>query len=370
MSRYIIWHDADYDLALWLRRNTVLKTENVLINEMPKTNKLASLVARIKSDDDVPLMPLIKYEHPDLVLIEVVGGESRPLCVAEFMTHTPQWQHPAQRFARIYGATNHRVPAALVAPYKKSKMEKSRMGNYDEVVYKLSPSVKYLFQVTSRMTKTPAMIFAWTDNDGYLKLDRQSPTAPYPDRDIVEWFNFVDKCVQHAKILSNNTDGSVVTPKLENFGSLAPLGNTEEYLASINVDKSDVMFSIKEQYVLFSPQGLSPPSGYFRTDPYAGMLCAFDNMFCRDLDDGSRYRNLFLRATNVSLSQLIKKGTFSNLDDHDEKTCPFETFSHDHRNALEHIKTGCPFTGSKQQRIYGQVADLINFDDCVYSGGV
>ena len=100
------------------------------------------------------------------------------------------------------------------------------------------------------------------------------------------------------------------------------------------------------------------------------MLCAFDNMFCRDLDHGSRYRNLFLRATNVSLAHLLKKGTFTNLSDHDENTCPFETFSYDHRNALEHIKTGCPFAGSKQQRIYGQVADLITFDDGVYDGGM
>jgi len=370
MSRYIIWHDADYDLALWLRRNTALKTENVLINEMPKTNKLTSLTARIKNDDDVPLMPLIKYEHPDLIVMEVAGSESRPLCVAEFMTHTPQWQHPAQRFARIYGATNHRVPAALVAPYKKSKMEKSKTGKYDEVVYKLSPSVKYLFQATSRMTKTPAMIFAWTDNDGYLKLDRQSPTAPYPDGDIIEWFNFVDKCVQHVKIPPNTTDGSVLTPEIKNYGSLSSPGNTERYLASINRNKSDVMFSVMEQYLMFSPAGLSPPSGYFRTDPYAGMLCAFDNMFCRDLDHGSRYRNLFLRARNVSLTQLFKKGTFTNMSDHDENTCPFETFSYDHRNALEHIKIGCPFAGSKQQRIYGQVADLITFDDGVYDGGM
>ena len=196
MTRYTIWHDADYDLALWLKKNSVLKNENVLVNEMPKTNKAASIAAHINHDNDVMLLPLIKYEHPDLVIMEEVGSECRPVCVAELMTHTPQWQHPAQRFARIYGATNHGVPASLITPRKKSKMEKSSTGSYDEVVYKLSPSVEYLFQVTSKLTDTPAMIFGWTDKDGYLKLDRHSPTAPRPDNEIVSWFDFVEKCIR------------------------------------------------------------------------------------------------------------------------------------------------------------------------------
>ena len=369
MSRYTVWHDADYDLARWLQRNTVLKNERVLVNEMPKSNRAESLEGSLRSDHDALLLPLIKYEHPDLVVMEDAGGECRPLCVAELMTHTPQWQHPAQRFARIYGATNHGVPAALIAPRKKSKMEKSDAGIYDEVVYKLSPSVEYLFQLTSKLTGTPAAIFGWTDKDGYLKLDRQSPTAPRPDDEIAEWFGFVEKCIQHEKITVSPPDKSAPPSPMSKYTTLSAPARTRDYLAMKCIDHSALKFDIHEEYLLFSPQGLSPRSSYFRTDPYAGMLCAFDNMFCRDADTGDRNRNLFLRAKNVSLERLSEKGTFADIKEHDAAGCPFESFTSDLAGSLRHARSGCPFAGSKQQRIYGQVADIIDFDDAVYSRG-
>lgn len=369
MTRYTIWHDADYDLARWLQKNTVLKNERVLINEMPKTNKFPHLETRLEHDNDTPLLPLIKYEHPDLVIMEEVGGECRPVCIAELMTHTPQWQHPAQRFARIYGAANHGVPAALIAPRKKSKMEKSRAGRYGEVVYKLSPSVEYLFQTTTRITGTPAMIFGWTDKDGYLRLDRHSPTAPRPDNEIITWFDFIKKCVQREKITTGAPEYDNPPSAISKYTSLSAPADTGDYLASKNMDEANLTFDLCKRYLLFSPQGLSPPTSYFRTDPYAGMLCAFDNMFCRDPETGNRLLNLFLRAKNVSMATLAKNGTFVDLGPHDAAACPFETFSHDLAGALRHMDEGCPFTGSKQQRIYGQVADLIDFDDVVYQRG-
>ena len=369
MSRYAIWHDADYDLARWLRRNTVLKNESVVLNEMPKTNKIKSMEAHLKHDNDALLLPLIKYEHPDLVIMEDTGGECRPLCIAELMTHTPQWQHPAQRFARIYGATNHGVPAALIAPRKKSKMEKSDTGSYAEVVYRLSPSVEYLFQITSRLTGTPAMIFGWTDKGGYLKLDRQSPTAPRPDNEIITWFDFVEKCIRHEEIAIGPLDKGSPPPTISKYTSLSAPASTYNYLSTRDIPPSALRFDICKEYLLFSPQGLSPPTSYFRTDPYAGMLCAFDNMFCRDCETGTRTRNLFLRAKNVSLKNLFKRGTFVDIKGHDAAACPFESFTGDLAGSIGHMRSGCPFAGSKQQRIYGQVADVIDFDDAVYSRG-
>lgn len=370
MSRYAIWHDADYDLARWLRRNTVLKNESVVLNEMPKTNRIELLETSLKHDSDALLLPLIKYEHPDLVIMEDTGGECRPICIAELMTHTPQWQHPAQRFARIYGATNHGVPAALITPRKKSKMEKSDSGSYAEIVYRLSPSVEYLFQITSKLTNTPAMIFGWTDKGGYLKLDRQSPTAPRPDNEIITWFDFVEKCIRHEEIATGPLDKSCTLPPMSKYASLSAPAGTGDYLSEKSIPPSALRFDIHNKCLLFSPQGLSPPTSYFRTDPYAGMLCAFDNMFCRDSETGARTRNLFLRAKNVSLERLLKRGTFVDITGHDAAACPFESFTSDLALSIEHMRHGCPFAGSKQQRIYGQVADIIDFDDAVYSRGV
>ena len=77
---------------------------------------------------------------------------------------------------------------------------------------------------------------------------------------------------------------------------------------------------------MFRPKGLSPPTSYFRTDPYAGMLSAYDNLFCRD-QDGKRKYNLILIAENVELQKLLEKGTFIDVTEHDKDQCPFENFT-------------------------------------------
>ena len=64
---------------------------------------------------------------------------------------------------------------------------------------------------------------------------------------------------------------------------------------------------------------------------------------------------------------LNEKKTFVDTKEHDITACPFELFLNDLTSTLKHINAGCPFTSSKQQRIYGQVADLIDFDDTVYT---
>ena len=145
--------------------------------------------------------------------------------------------------------------------------------------------------------------------------------------------------------------------------------NTAEYMEKNNIDPAQVNFDICEKSVIFGPTGLSPNSGYFRTDPYAGMLCAFENILCKNTEDGSKIHNIVLRAKNVELAKLFDKGTFSTYVEHDESKCPFEHFFNNIESFKKHIEDGCTYMNSKQQRIYGQIADLIIFDDQKYSRG-
>ena len=65
-------------------------------------------------------------------------------------------------------------------------------------------------------------------------------------------------------------------------------------LTTIRVEKTDAVikefkldtkqlpahFLKNDDTLIFEPEGLNAPVTPFRTDPYAGMLCAFDNLFC------------------------------------------------------------------------------------------
>ena len=334
--KYTIWHDADYDLAYWVYRNSVLKNKKTLIKNLPKNTSHSTLKKMIKEDLDVILLPIIKYEHPDIIItVEYENCKSRVLCVVEFMTHTPQWQHPAQRFARIYGATNMRVPCALVVPGKKAKLEKNTGDEYKDVIYKLSDSVKYLFEITEKITKTPARIFQWPDKDGYLKLDRKSPTSPMIEGDVKSWFEFIDTCVNGELEYSDSI--TMKKPVIEDFSTLCGFEHSDVFCSENNIDPSTV--SLHKKSLIFAPTGLSPPSSYFRTDPYAGMLCAFDNIFCRN-ENGTRDHSLILIAKCVEYERLINRGTFSeDVETHLDARCPFLSFCNSKEDMLAVLLT-------------------------------
>ena len=131
----------------------------------------------------------------------------------------------------------------------------------------------------------------------------------------------------------------------------------------LDVGKLPREFIDNDFTLIFEPGGLHSPSTYFRTDPYAGMLCAFDNLFCRD-EKGNRTVNLILRAKNIS----YRKAPFKEIK-HDTKKCPFVSMENAQKLSLDEVKEhldNCAFTSSKQQRIYGEVADIIIFDDYIY----
>ena len=115
----------------------------------------------------------------------------------------------------------------------------------------------------------------------------------------------------------------------------------------------------KDESFLYSPLGLKSSASAFRTDPYAGKVCAFDILFCRD-SKGIRYRNLVLVANKIA-SQTKGVPTLVSKQ-HDSTTCPFMcTTNLD--SAKKHFRNFCPYTERKQQRIYGEIPDLVIFDD-------
>lgn len=383
---FTLWHDNDYDFAFWVYENSSLSLskEETILRKIPKTNKPKSLLGYLKTESDFLILPLIRYGHPDIILQHTNDQthESTVVFAAEFMTHTPQWQHPAQRFSRIYGTSRLGVPVSLVLPKKKIKLEK-RSGSYKETSYVCSPVIYTLFDITSAINNCPTLLFHWPDVEGYLRNDPSHPTAPSKKDEIVEWFNFIDlaldrRCSLWNKFIQSQTKKlsrrGLKTVSISSYDTIKGIFPTKTIISNykLNMKKLPKVFINNKDTLIFEPTGLAPPSSYFRTDPYAGMLCAFDNLFCRD-KNGRRVVNLVLKAKNVDLSRILKSGTFIDTSGHIRTECPFLEFSVvsklGKKGIERHLKFGkCPYTSSKQQRIYGEVADIIIFEDSVYYG--
>jgi hypothetical protein len=368
---YEIWHDNDFDLAHWFYLNSHLSGQEVVLRQIPKTNKSTDLFSHLKKDSDLALLPAIKYETPDLILIKNDGiNKPKIELVVEFMTHTPQHDHPLQRFTRIYGSAWLGIPSVLVIPQKKEKLEKGKKNTYRPTMYKANPLIYHLFIKTSEITKTPTLLLMWPEVDGYLKYDKKHPTAPRIEQDISILFSLVNGIVSSSNISS--IIGKHVQKQITGSG-YEPTGNKYELTSGDVLTTSKLLNEIKKytpdeilanllkrkESFLYSPQGLKSGASAFRTDPYAGKICAFDILFCRS-PDGNRYRNLVLMANNIPSKANNKPTLVAN--EHDQTNCPFIMPSV-LRMAKIHFKGWCPFTERKQQRIYGEIPDLIIYQD-------
>ena len=390
--KFTIWHDNDYDFALWVYENSELKNkEDVIIRPIPRDNSSDTLLKIVKNKDDSAILPVIKYESPDIIIQKTTEDTNEILLVTEFMTHTPQWHHPAQRFTRIYGASNLKIPCALVIAKNMIKYEREKKSNkYRKTPYSLSPITPISFYKTRKVNATPTLLFFWPTNE-FHKIDPKRPSAPRNIEDTKNWLKFLDACLEsdeekikkiqeeHDKKLlkymktksgyESITSMDEAKPERENYAELlhGPIKvKNQKGFQKISDDE------IKDEGYKFAPGGLSPSTSYFRTDPYAGMLSVYDMVFCRNTK-GEKEFNLILEAKNVELSKLMETGTFINTKDHSKDNCPFENFtileSLEFNEIKKHIKKGnCPFTSTKQQRIYAQIADLIIFDDEKYVG--
>lgn len=365
---YEIWHDNDFDLAHWLYLNSTLKNHQVTLRQIPKTNNPKDLQNHLKKDSDLSILKAIKYETPDIVIQYLpTSGPPEIKLVIEFMTHVPQHHHPLQRFTRIYGSAWQGIPSVLVIPAKKEKLEKGQRDSYKPTMYKANPLIYHLFIKTTEITGTPTLLMMWPEVNGYLKYDKTHPTSPFIEGDIVKLIeilnNLINKqsieeiCKSHLlsqKRLSDyKAEGN--SYKLTTGKSLTTKELLKKFEKSIDSVLGQQLLERHESY-LFSPNGLKRE---FRTDPYAGMTCAFDILFCRD-ETGLRKRNLILHANQVTSKD--KKGPTLIKDTHNEEKCPFVN-PMTLKIANEHFLAFCPYTERKQQRIYGTVPDLVIYED-------
>lgn len=372
MVNYQIWHDNDFDAAAWFFENLNFPHgDSVSLRQIPKTNKPKDLLRHLTSDRDLSLLPVIRFETPDLVLVRERSSGSEPeiLLVVELMTHTPQHDHPLQRFSRLYNSALLGVPSFLVLPAEKEKLERGTRLNYKAVNYRINPLAYHLFTETTMKFGVDALLIEWPTRAGYLKYDRAHPTAPRVEGQIVRLFAYAQALIDETETATIGAElldrmkkkGNYKGPSSVSSYSLTSVFEvpTDKVLSANNVlTAPEARIGSREMSIVYTPNGLKSGQNDFRTDPYAGKLCAFDVLFCRD-DGGVRIRNLILRANGVQKSSGGSLALKAEL--HDSSTCPFIDPTTISRAEL-HWKQFCPYVERKQQRVFGEVPDLIIFD--------
>jgi hypothetical protein len=394
---YIIWHDNDYDLALWVYKNSCLKDkQDVVLRQIPKTNDEKLLTADFKDRTDYFILPFIKFATPDILIQKInKDGTSKILVATELMTHTPHHDHIFQRFERIFCISKEKIPVALILPDMKTKIEKGTKTGYRPVSYKPSQLVVHLYLKTTQINSNPTLMFFWPQKNGYLKYDEKHQTAPKIEGQILSWLDFINECIEKdglvdigaSKVMRDQIsfledkypfqdgkfDSSLAFivfikefPKVYKSLIRAKIVNTKLFIEKSQLNKKELPegFLGRESTVLFEYK-----SKTFRTDPYAGFLCGVFNMFCMD-NKGEKMHNLVHIPHGIKYSLVShstkKRPTFSEMSE-DFNQCPMHSSPNLEKlgleNLIKHVHSKCTYTFSKQQRIFGTLPDIIIFDD-------
>jgi hypothetical protein len=395
---YIIWHDNDYDFALWVYENTILKDmEDVFIRQIPKNNSANLLKESFKDKADYHILPYIKMATPDILIQKVCGNESKMIVATEFMTQTPQHDHVFQRFERIYCISRERVPVAFVLPFSKRKLEKGNRTSYTFTSYKTNPLAVHTYLKTSIKDKNPTLIFFWPEVNGFLKYDKKHQTAPKAEGQIISWLNFINESIKlesSGKLLKSSVVKRQFDYMLQNYkinGQTFDNISFEDYIQNVSnnykltrvkivptedaiikygieTEKAPSAFSKRKKTIIFKYD-----SKTLRATPYCGFACAFLNLFCYN-NEGSRVNNLIFVPTkinynDVSTSDNSKSPTFEDMTENLNK-CPIENKKNlskcSHDSLLEHLDAGCVYSRSQQQRIFGTIPDVVVFKDNIY----
>lgn len=388
MVQYTIWHDNDFDFALWVYNNSCLKGfENVIIRSIPKSNSESLIKEKFHTKEDYYLMCAIKYATPDLVIQKTDDKWTKILFCSEFMTQTPQHDHVFQRFERIFCISKLKIPVAFVFAERKCKLEKDKKQNkYTERFYSPNPLAVHTYLKTSKINNSPTLMFFWPDLNWYLKYDIKHQTAPKIEWDIIKWFDFLNLSVKNEN--NNLIDENVVKnqikhlnesyllktwdkfldvnyddflKKYSDFYNLSRISiiNTNDVISKYNLNKTMLNqdFLKNSKTLIFEYE-----SQKVRTTPYCWFICWLYNLFCLD-DEWNKKINLIHKPIYKTYRWEFVWKT------EDITSCPFENFLNFNNSSLQEILDhDCIYYKSQFNRIFSNIPDLnIIWDQIFYN---
>jgi len=310
--QYTLWHNNNIDLAKWLASNTSLS--GVLPNMKNIPGPQSAEFTRVPDE----IKGILYLDAPDIIASVNLNGREIPFFTAEFSDHTPQGQHPKQRFSRLIASAEKGVPNAFILPPRKG-------------TYTRSKDCFYALVKLMDIQQIPCFIYDWAEKGGTLLTDPTHQSAPpASDSEMKKLFELFELCKEYAHaerplshLMSTPTAQERIDfmrknayesqPQANQYGTVQivatqKLPSVISSVCKINGSPYQLKLSNLPDYfvgrdetLIFSPVGKDPFRFGHGGDPYTGMMGFFDYCFCRyGKTTRERRRNLVYNPRKTS----------------------------------------------------------------------
>lgn len=330
---------------------------------------------------------ILYLDKPDIIIAGSNDGvHEKPIFSIELAACTPQFQHALQRFPRLLASVTSGCPTVLIMPARKR-------SNDGKSTYQRSVAADYGAVRLTDIFRVPALVIDWPDDDGTLLYEGADGLPPLGSeaiaalgaylRDCLTAFSQVDYLgalskLPQTQVLTDQTrmnaykNGAVTIARPGGGGTDAQvkldLCSTEDLIHRLaaegratptSISQLPEYFRSREQSLLFYPTRISEHAG----DPYVGMMTYYDIAFCRTgPSTRDRRFNLVAYTNGVNL-----KETTDRMAEFNQKKCLFSQGykPSNARHYSYYLRDGCRKLKSKPIRIYGEIADLIAYEDAI-----
>lgn len=374
----IVYYEGADSVEDWV--SSLLDRDDIEFRKIPAQNSSSGFCELPSYISDI-----LYLDKPDIIIAGTNDGvHEKPIFSIELAACTPQFQHSIQRFPRLLASVTSGCPTVLIMPARKR-------ANDGKGSYQRSAAADYGAVRLMDIFRVPALVVDWPDDDGYLIFEGQDNLPPLDSESIAELGDYLRGCL-------------IAFSQVDYLGALARLPLTQQLMdqtrtnayknGRISIDrpgggdrdaqvKLDLVptddlihrlieerranatsisqlpdyFRSREQSLLFYPTRISAHAG----DPYVGMMTYYDIAFCRTgPSTRDRRYNLVAYANDVNLEE-----TTSRMTEFNANKCLFSKGykPSNARHYSYYLRDGCRKLKSKPIRIYGEIADLIAYND-------
>lgn len=376
----IVYYEGADSTKDWVLK--LLNRSDITFRKIPSQNSSSSF-----SELPSYISDILYLDKPDIIIAGSNDGiHEKPIFSIELAACTPQFQHALQRFPRLLASVTSGCPTVLIIPARKR-------SNDGKSIYQRSVAADYGAVRLTDIFSVPALVIDWPDDDGILQYeghDNLPPLASEPIarlgaylRDCLKAFSQVDYLGALARLpqtqaLTDQTrmnaykNGSITIARpgggdtdaqvkldLSPTTDLVHRLQSEGRATATSISQLPDYFRSREQSLLFYPTRISAHAG----DPYVGMMTYYDIAFCRTgPSTRDRRFNLVAYANGVNLDE-----TTSRMEDFNQNKCLFSKGykPSNARHYSYYLRDGCRKLKSKPIRIYGEIADLIAYEDAI-----
>ncbi|MCP9223810.1 hypothetical protein MKP08_13765 [Erythrobacter sp. LQ02-29] len=380
MMEVIVYFEGADSTRDWVSK--LLNRSDITFRKIPSQNSSSSF-----SELPSYISDILYLDKPDIIIAGSNDGiHEKPIFSIELAACTPQFQHALQRFPRLLASVASGCPTVLIMPLRKR-------SNDGKSTYQRSVAADYGAVRLTDIFHVPALVIDWPDDDGILLYEGSDGLPPLNSKSIADLGSYLRDCLTsfaqvdylgalarlpQTQFLTDQTrmnaykNGNITIARPGGGGTNAQVKldlcatsdvihrlTTEGRATATSISQLPDYFRAREQSLLFYPTRISDHAG----DPYVGMMTYYDIAFCRTgPSTRDRRFNLIAYAQGVELSE-----TTERMKKFNDNTCLFSKGykPSNARHYSYYLRDGCRKLKSKPIRIYGEIADLIAYEDAI-----